>query len=81
MTWFFMPSSTYATGSPEDLNLLESLGSHPLGKAFGSGDLRQLFEVVRGHPIQSDQFRRVATASSGFVQAVGSLDGKQVTTG
>jgi ADP-ribose pyrophosphatase YjhB (NUDIX family) len=50
------------------------IGANPLGETFRLSDLKDLFEVVRGHPIQADQFRRMATGSAAFVQPAGSVD-------
>jgi ADP-ribose pyrophosphatase YjhB (NUDIX family) len=50
------------------------LGTAVLDKEFRLTDLRELYQVVRGQDIQSDQFRRMATGSSSFLKAVGSVD-------
>jgi len=50
------------------------IGANPLGETFRLSDLKDLFEVVRGHPIQADQFRRMATGTGAFVEPAGSID-------
>lgn len=50
------------------------IGSHALGKTFRLSELRELYEVIRGQRIQSDQFRRMATGTNGFVEEVGLTD-------
>ncbi len=50
------------------------MGSHALGRTFRLSELRELYEVVRGQRIQSDQFRRMVTGTNGFVLESGSTD-------
>lgn len=50
------------------------LGSHALGKTFRLTELRELYEVIRGQRIQSDQFRRMATGTNAFVMPAGVTD-------
>ena len=50
------------------------VGSHALGRMFRMSELRELYEVIRGQRIQSDQFRRMATGTNGFVTEAGSTD-------
>jgi ADP-ribose pyrophosphatase YjhB (NUDIX family) len=50
------------------------LGAEALDETFRLSELRELYEVVRGQKIQSDQFRRMVTGSSGFVEETGVQD-------
>ena len=50
------------------------IGSHALGKTFRLSELRELYEVIRGQRIQSDQFRRMATGSNAFIEEAGLTD-------
>lgn len=50
------------------------MGSHALGRTFRLSELRELFEVIRGQTIQSDQFRRMVTGTNAFVEEAGLTD-------
>lgn len=50
------------------------MGSHALGRTFRLTELRELYEVIRGQRIQSDQFRRMATGTNAFVGEAGITD-------
>ncbi len=50
------------------------LGSQVLGHTFRLTELRELYEVMRGQRIQSDQFRRMVTGTNGFVEEAGLTD-------
>ena len=50
------------------------MGSHALGKTFRLSELRELYEVIRGQRIQSDQFRRMATGTNAFIEEAGITD-------
>jgi ADP-ribose pyrophosphatase YjhB (NUDIX family) len=50
------------------------IGAHPLGETFRLSELKDLFEIVRGYPLQADQFRRMATGTGAFVEPAGSID-------
>ena len=50
------------------------IGSHALGKTFRLSELRELYEVIRGQRIQSDQFRRMATGTNAFIEEAGLTD-------
>jgi len=50
------------------------IGAEALDTAFRLSELRELYEAVRGQKIQSDQFRRMVTGSSGFLEETGIQD-------
>ncbi len=47
------------------------IGSEALDSGFRLSELRELYEVMRGEKIQPDQFRRMVTGPSGFVEQGG----------
>jgi len=55
-------------------NPFRFMGSPALGKMFRLSELRELYEVIRGQRIQSDQFRRMVTGTNAFVEEVGLTD-------
>lgn len=57
------------------------MGSQALGTRFRLSELRSLYEVVRGQKIQADQFRRMTTGSSGFIDEAGSIDSSRSRPG
>jgi ADP-ribose pyrophosphatase YjhB (NUDIX family) len=66
------------TGRFDPFRFIES---QVLGATFRLSELRELYEVVRGQKIQADQFRRLATGPSGFVEEVGTLDSSRSRPG
>jgi ADP-ribose pyrophosphatase YjhB (NUDIX family) len=57
------------------------LGAEALDSTFRLSELRELYEVVRGQKTQSDQFRRMVTGSSGFVEETGAQDSSRSRPG
>jgi ADP-ribose pyrophosphatase YjhB (NUDIX family) len=50
------------------------IGTQTLPHEFRLTELRELYEVVRGQRIQADQFRRMVTGSSGYIESAGATD-------
>lgn len=50
------------------------IGTQTLAREFRLTELRELYEVVRGQKIQADQFRRMVTGSTGYVEPAGATD-------
>jgi len=50
------------------------IGSQALDYAFRMSELRELYEIARGHKIQADQFRRMVTGTNGYIQETGVHD-------
>ena len=57
------------------------IGSQALDRAFRLSELRELYETVRGHKIQPDQFRRMVTGSNGFLEETGIHDASRSRPG